>query len=95
VVALLARNSPWGVLPSALLFAALRQGGGLMEARVGVSSALVLITQAVVILVVAGAAYLVERRRSVRVDAVAERRAPPPGAEPAPSGDAVERAERA
>jgi simple sugar transport system permease protein len=95
VVALLARNSPWGVLPSALLFAALRQGGGLMEARVGVSSALVLITQAVVILVVAGAAYLVERRRSVRVDAVAERRGPPPEAEPAPSGDAVERAERA
>ena len=42
VVALLARNSPAGCIPAALLFAALRQGGGLMEARVDVSSSLVL-----------------------------------------------------
>src|SRR5207248_317386 len=41
VAALLGRNSPVGCVPAALLFAALRQGGGLMEARVGVSSALV------------------------------------------------------
>lgn len=68
VVALLARNAPVGVLPAALLFASLREGGGLMEARVGVSSALVLITQGVVILLVAGASFLLERRKAVRVD---------------------------
>jgi simple sugar transport system permease protein len=69
VVALLARNSPIGVIPAALLFAALRQGGGLMEARVGISSAVVLITQGLVILLVAGAGYVFERLASVRVDA--------------------------
>ncbi len=35
VVALLARNSPLGCIPAALLLAALRQGGGLLEARGG------------------------------------------------------------
>jgi simple sugar transport system permease protein len=74
VVALLARNNPWGTIPAALLFAALRQGGGLMEARVGISSALVLITQGLVILFVAGAQFLFERRRAVRVDAKPGRR---------------------
>jgi simple sugar transport system permease protein len=69
VVALLARNSPAGVIPAALLFAALRQGGGLMEARVGISSALVLITQGLVILLVAGSGWLFRRMWSVRVDA--------------------------
>jgi simple sugar transport system permease protein len=69
VVALLARGSPWGTIPAALLFAALRQGGGLMEARVGISSALVLITQGLVILFVAGSQFLFERRRAARVDA--------------------------
>lgn len=69
VVALLARNNPAGVLPAALLFAALRQGGGLMEARVGVSAAVVLITQAIVIVLVAAASYGFDRRRAVRVDA--------------------------
>jgi general nucleoside transport system permease protein len=79
VVALLARNSPVGVVPAALLFAALRQGGGLMEARVGISSALVLITQGLVILLVAGAGYVFERLASVRVDAEEEaRRMPAP-----------------
>jgi general nucleoside transport system permease protein len=69
VVALLARNSPWGTIPAALLFAALRQGGGLMEARVGISSALVLITQGLVIVFVAGSQFLFEGRRAARVDA--------------------------
>jgi simple sugar transport system permease protein len=68
VVALLARNNPWGTIPAALLFAVLRQGGGLMEARVGISSALVLITQALVILFVAGSQILFERQRSARID---------------------------
>jgi ABC-type uncharacterized transport system permease subunit len=68
VVALLARNSPVGVIPAALVFAVFRQSGGLLEARLGVASELVLITQGIVVLLVAGAAFLVERRRSVRVD---------------------------
>jgi ABC-type uncharacterized transport system permease subunit len=82
VVALLARNNPWGVLPAALLFAALRQGGGLMEARVGISSALVLITQSIVILLVAAGAYLLDRRKAVRVDAGGRRTEPAEAVEP-------------
>ena len=72
----LARNSPIGAVPAALLFAALRQGGGLMEARVGISSAVVLITQGLVILLVAGSGYLFERLSAVRVDAGKEKRTP-------------------
>ncbi|GAY08165.1 ABC transporter permease [Pseudonocardia sp. N23] len=71
VVALLARNSPLGCIPAALLLAALRQGGGLLEARVGISSGLVTATQAVVILLVTGTAWYADRRRS---------RSRPPGA---------------
>ncbi|MFR9803674.1 ABC transporter permease [Pseudonocardia sp. RS010] len=71
VVALLARNNPLACIPAALLLAALRQGGGLMEARVGISSGLVTATQAVVILLVTGSAWLVERRRSRRPAATA------------------------
>jgi simple sugar transport system permease protein len=61
VVALLARNSALASIPAALVLAALRQGGGLMEARVGVPSALVGITQGVIIIAIAGAAFLAER----------------------------------
>ena len=61
VVALVARNNPWGVLPAALLFAALESGSGLMETRVGVASEVVLITQGIVILIVAGAGFLLDR----------------------------------
>ncbi|MEZ5171195.1 MAG: ABC transporter permease [Acidimicrobiia bacterium] len=68
VVALLARNNPIACIPSALLFAFLRQGGGLMEARVGVPSAVVLITQGLVIIFVAGATFLLDRLKSERVD---------------------------
>lgn len=68
VAALVGRNSPVGAIPAALLFAALRQGGGLVEARVGISSAVVGITQALVILLVAGASFLFERLAAVRVD---------------------------
>ena len=81
VVALLARGSPWGVVPAALLFAALRQGGGLVEARAGISSALVLITQGLVIVFVAGSQFLLDRQRAVRVDATA-----PGSGAPLPSG---------
>jgi simple sugar transport system permease protein len=68
VVALLARNNPYATVPAALLFAALRQGRGLMEARVGVPSSIVLITQGLVILLIAGASFALERRQITRVD---------------------------
>ena len=68
VAALLARNSALGAIPAALLLAALRQGGGVMEAQVGTSSALVQITQGLVVVLVAGSGWLIYRRRSVRVD---------------------------
>ena len=63
VTALLGRNSPAGCIPAALLFAALRQGGGLMEARVGVSSSLVQITQGLVVTLLAGSVLLLARVR--------------------------------
>jgi ABC-type uncharacterized transport system permease subunit len=73
VTALLGRNSPAGCIPAALLFAALRQGGGLMEARVGVSSSLVQITQGLVVTLLAGSVLLLarvrHRRRRVADDA--------------------------
>jgi simple sugar transport system permease protein len=68
VAALLARNAPLAAIPASLLLGALRQGGGLLEARVGVSSALILITQGAVIAGVAGAAVLARRYRARRVD---------------------------
>ena len=68
-VALLARNSVAGVLPAALLFAVLQQGGGLMEARLGIPSNLVLVTQGLVIVFVAGGTFLLRRRRRARVSA--------------------------
>jgi len=64
VVALLARNAPAAVLPSALLIAALLQGGPYMQAQVGISSALMSLTQGLVVVFVAGSAYRVWRRRS-------------------------------
>lgn len=52
-VALLARNSALATVPAALLFAGLIQGGGVMEAEVGVPSSLVSITAGIVIVAVA------------------------------------------
>lgn len=65
-VALLARNSPVGCVASALLFAALAQGGGVVEATVGVSSAVVGLTQGLVIVFVlaAGGWQALERLRN-------------------------------
>jgi simple sugar transport system permease protein len=62
VVALLARNAAAGVLPAALLVAALLQGGPYMQAQVGISSALVSLTQGLVVVFVAGAVFLNRRR---------------------------------
>ena len=67
-VALLARNSPIGSIPAALLFAALSQGSGLVEAQAGVSSAVVGVTQGLVIVFVLASGGLLDtaRRRKVR-----------------------------
>jgi ABC-type uncharacterized transport system permease subunit len=82
-VALLAANHPAGVPIAALLFASLQEGGGLMEARVGVPSSLVLITQGLVIALVAAApAVALRRRRSARAPATE-----PSAAQPAPAVD--------
>jgi ABC-type uncharacterized transport system permease subunit len=64
VVALLARNSPLGVLPAALLIGALLQGGPYMQAAVGISSALMSFTQGLVVVFVAGSVFLLRRRRA-------------------------------
>jgi len=68
VVALLALNAPYAAIPAALLLASLRQGGGLMEARLGVPAELTLVTQGVVLLFVTGSAAVVRRARSIRID---------------------------
>ena len=58
VVGLLARGSVAGVLAAALLFGFLRSGGINMEIEAGVPSALVLVIQGLIILLLAGAALL-------------------------------------
>lgn len=52
-VALLARSNPWGVLPAALLFGALHNGASFMQLQTQVSSDLISIVQASVIIFVA------------------------------------------
>jgi len=52
-VALLARSNPWGVLPAAFLFGALRNGASFMQLETQVSADLVSIVQAMVIIFVA------------------------------------------
>jgi ABC-type uncharacterized transport system permease subunit len=62
VVGLLARGTVKGVLASALLFGFLRSGGISMELSAGVPSAIVLIIQGLVVLLLAGSARWLERR---------------------------------
>jgi simple sugar transport system permease protein len=82
IVALLARNSPWGVLPAAVLIAALLQGGPFMQAQVGVSAALVALTQGLVVVFVAASAFIRWRPRSDLGSSSAEpRRRTPIGAQ--------------
>jgi general nucleoside transport system permease protein len=64
-VALIARNNPMAAIPAAVLFGALRAGGNLLEAKVQVPQALVLVIQGVIILAVAGTSFLVQRSRAV------------------------------
>jgi simple sugar transport system permease protein len=52
-IALLAKSHPFGILPAAVLWAALRNGAGLMQLRAGISIDLINIVQALVIVFVA------------------------------------------
>lgn len=65
-VALLARNSPWGVVPAAVLFGALAQGGQSLPATVNISSQLVGIVQGLMIMLVLAATTLIYVRRTRR-----------------------------
>ena len=68
VVALVARNQPLFVVPSAMFFAFLLQGSALLQARVGVPDALVTITTGLVIITTAASSFLVDQLRNRRVD---------------------------
>jgi simple sugar transport system permease protein len=85
-VALLARNSPLAALPAALLFAALEQGGAVMEGTVGVSASLVDFIQGLMIVFVLAATtllYILRRRRgAARGPRERSRAAPKAGLEP-------------
>ena len=66
-VALLARSNPWGILPAALLFGALHNGASFMQLQTQVSSDLISIVQASVIIFVAApsiVAFLLRLRRA-------------------------------
>jgi len=52
-IALLAKSNPFGIIPSAILWAALRNGAGLMQIRAGISIDLINIIQALVIMFIA------------------------------------------
>jgi ABC-type uncharacterized transport system permease subunit len=52
-IALLAKSHPFGILPAAFLWAALRNGAGLMQVRAGISIDLINIVQALVIVFIA------------------------------------------
>ena len=57
-VALLARSDPWAILPSAFLFGAMRNGAAFMQLETQVSSDLISIVQATVIMFVAAPALV-------------------------------------
>ncbi|TYC64329.1 ABC transporter permease [Rhodobacterales bacterium] len=61
VVGLLARGSVTGVIAGALLFGFMRSGGISMEMAAGVPSALVGIMQGLIVVMIAGAAYYLDR----------------------------------
>lgn len=52
-IALLAKSNPFGIVPSAILWAALRNGAGLMQIRAGISIDLINIIQAFVVMFIA------------------------------------------
>lgn len=53
VVALLARNNPWGVIPSAFLFAALQSGAGYMQMNANIPAQMAYVIQGIVVFMVA------------------------------------------
>lgn len=57
-VALLAGSNPWAILPSALLFGAMRSGAGFMQLQTQVSADLISVVQAAVITFVAAPALV-------------------------------------
>jgi len=63
VVGLLARGSVAGVIAAALLFGFLRSGGINMELEAGVPSAVVLVIQGLIILMLAGTAFWIDSRK--------------------------------
>ena len=63
VVGLLARGSVPGVLAAAALFGFLRSGGINMELEAGVPSAVVLVIQGLIILMLAGTAFWIDSRK--------------------------------
>jgi general nucleoside transport system permease protein len=63
VAGLLARGSIVGVIAAALLFGFLRSGGINMEMVAGVPTALVMVIQGLIVLMLAGASYFLDRRR--------------------------------
>jgi general nucleoside transport system permease protein len=63
VVGLLARGSIPGVIAAALVFGFLRSGGISMEMQAGVPSALVQVIQGLIILLLAGTAFWIDRRK--------------------------------
>ncbi len=94
VVALVAGNAALAVIPAALFFSFLRQGGGLLEARVGVPLSIVTITTGTVIVLLASASQPIERLRSRRLATEAargsnlsQRSAPGPGGSGSPGID--------
>ena len=62
VAGLLARGSIVGVIAAALLFGFLRSGGINMEMVAGVPTALVMVIQGLIVVMLAGAAYFIGRR---------------------------------
>ena len=86
VVALVARNSPVGCVAAAALFAALDTGGGLMQSRADVPSEIILITQGVIVVLVAVSSLLTRRleARSTAARALSDRERAPTSPEFAP-----------
>jgi simple sugar transport system permease protein len=83
-VSLLGANHPFAIVPAALLFAALRSGASLMQIEADVSSQIISVLQALVILFVAAEAGL---RRDRALKAARKATAAPPAPPPAPPHD--------
>ena len=69
VVALVAMNSPISCIPAAALFAALDTGGSVMQARADIPSEVILITQGVIVILVAASTLLIRRFEARATDA--------------------------